>query len=110
MPLENRKLTHIRRSAKVEPVGVLKVASREDLADDNRAVLACVDCDLAGRIRRRFAHDLDAGLLVVVRGAAPLRCWEGRSRATPPPGTMPYLRNRRTGRMSSRHQRDPCAP
>ena len=32
-------------------------------------VFACVDRDLAGRRGQRLAHDLDAGLLVVVLGA-----------------------------------------
>src|SRR4030095_4115240 len=80
-------------------------------ADDHRAVLARIDGDLARRGRERLAHDLDAGLLVVVLGADLLQrlhrthpgrffWWSfwgriffsvsiARSRATPPPGRMP---------------------
>jgi len=52
---------------RVEAVGVLILL--DDLANDHRAVLARIDRDLAGRRRQRLAHDLDAGLLVVVLGA-----------------------------------------
>ena len=38
----------------------------QDLADDDGAVLACVNRDLASRPGERLAHDVDAGLLVVV--------------------------------------------
>src|ERR1700730_11380860 len=51
----------------VEAVGILILL--EDLADDDGAVLARVDRDLATRPGERLAHDLDAGLLVVVLGA-----------------------------------------
>jgi hypothetical protein len=51
----------------VEAVGILTLL--EDLADDDRTAFACVDRDLAGRRRQRLAHDVDAGLLVVVLGA-----------------------------------------
>src|SRR5258708_39449698 len=44
---------------RVEAVGIRVVF--QDLADDDAAVLACVDRDLAGRERQRLAHDLDAG-------------------------------------------------
>src|SRR5260221_13140676 len=59
----------------VEAVGLLPLL--EDLADDHRAVLACVDRDLAGRIGQRLAHDIDASLLVVVLGAKPLEVLGG---------------------------------
>src|SRR6266508_3719163 len=45
----------------------------QDLADHDRAVLAGIDGDLACRPGNRLAHDLDAGLLVVVVGAYPLQ-------------------------------------
>src|SRR6478735_5640138 len=51
---------------RVEAVGILLLL--EDLADDDAAVLARVDRDLTGRRGQRLAHDLDAGLLVVVLG------------------------------------------
>src|SRR6516165_1538614 len=54
----------------VEAVGVLILF--EDLANDHRAVLTGIDRDLAGRRRQGLAHDLDAGLLVVVLGAQAL--------------------------------------
>ena len=52
---------------RVEAVSVLILL--EDLADDDGAVFTGVDRDLAGRRGQRLAHDLDAGLLVVVLGA-----------------------------------------
>src|SRR6516164_1423502 len=52
---------------RIEAVGVLILL--DDLADDDGAVLARIDHDLAGRRRQSLAHDLDAGLLVVVLGA-----------------------------------------
>src|SRR6478735_1960268 len=60
---------------RVEAVVVLILL--EDLADDNGTVLARVDRDLAGRPGQRLAHDLDAGLLVVVLGAQPLEVQGG---------------------------------
>src|SRR6202022_1968450 len=59
----------------VEAVGILILL--EDLADDDGAVLARVDRDLASRPGERLAHDLDAGLLVVVLGAKPLEVLGG---------------------------------
>ena len=41
----------------------------EDLADDDRAILACIERDLARRPRQRFADNVHAVLLVFVRGA-----------------------------------------
>src|SRR6476661_1558025 len=58
-------------SLRVEAVVVLILL--EDLADDDGTVLARVDRDLAGRPGERLAHDLDAGLLVVVLGADALK-------------------------------------
>src|SRR6266481_8468135 len=55
---------------RVESIGVLILL--KDLTDDHRAVFAGIDRDLTGRIGQRLAHDLDAGLLVVVLGAKPL--------------------------------------
>src|SRR5438552_9630538 len=54
----------------VEAVSVLVLL--QDLADDDGAVFTSVDRDLARRIGQRLAHDLDAGLLVVVLGAQTL--------------------------------------
>src|SRR5579863_4475125 len=51
----------------VEAVGILILF--EDLADDHRAVFARIDGDLTSRPGQSLAHDLDAGLLVVVLGA-----------------------------------------
>src|SRR5204862_547542 len=48
----------------IEAVPVLVLI--EDLADDNRGVFARIDGDLARRPGERLAHDLHAGLLVVV--------------------------------------------
>ena len=50
----------------------------QDLADDDGAILARVDRDLAGRPGQRLAHDLDAGLLVVVFGADALASQRSR--------------------------------
>src|SRR6516165_1971724 len=44
----------------------------QDLADDDRTILAGIDGDLARRRRQRFAHDVDAMLLVFVLRAHPL--------------------------------------
>src|ERR1700723_65307 len=51
----------------VEAEGILILF--EDLADDHRAIFARVDGDLASWPGESLAHDLDAGLLVVVLGA-----------------------------------------
>ena len=59
----------------VETVSVLILL--EDLADDHRAIFTCIDRDLAGRMGQRLAHDLDAGLLVVVLGAQSLEMLGG---------------------------------
>src|SRR2546430_16656196 len=55
---------------RVEAVGILILF--KDLTDDHRAVFASIDRDLTGRIGQRLAHDIDAGLLVVVLVAKPL--------------------------------------
>src|SRR6478672_2791421 len=54
----------------IEAPGVLILL--QDLADHHRTIFATIDRDLAGRVGQRLAHDLDAGLLVVVLGAKPL--------------------------------------
>ena len=54
---------------RVEAVGVLILL--QDLADDDRAVLAGIGGDLAGRSLDRLADDLDAVLLVFVLGSSP---------------------------------------
>src|SRR5882762_5514600 len=81
---------------RVEAVGVLILL--EDLADDDRAVLARVDRDLARRVRQRLAHDLDAGLLVVVLGAQPLELL-GSTEQGDAAARHDAFFNRRTGRM-----------
>ena len=81
---------------RVEAVGILILF--EDLADDHRAVLACVDRDLAGRTGQRLAHDLDAGLLVVVLGAQPLEVLGGTQQGDAAARHDAFF-NGRTGRM-----------
>src|ERR1700680_2499129 len=80
----------------VEAVGILILL--EDLADDHRAVLTRVDRDLAGWIGQRLAHDIDAGLLVVVLGAKPLEVLGGAQQRDAAARHNAFL-NRRTGRM-----------
>src|ERR1700730_13886710 len=80
----------------VEAVGVLVLL--KDLADDDRAVFARIDRDLAGRIGQRLAHDLDAGLLVVVLGADALEVLGGPEQGDAAARNDPLL-DRRTGRM-----------
>src|SRR5258708_4845929 len=60
---------------RVEAIRILVLL--EDFADDHRAVFAGIDRDLAGWIGQRLAHDLDAGLLVVVLGAMSLEALRG---------------------------------
>src|SRR4029077_1942437 len=81
---------------RVEPVGVLILF--EDLADDDGTVLARVDHDLAGRPGQRLAHDLDAGLLVVVLGANALEVLGGTQQGDAAARHDAFF-NRRTGRM-----------
>src|ERR1700737_95939 len=81
---------------RVEPVGVLVLF--EDLADDDGAVLARVDRDLARRHGERLADDLDAGLLVVVRGLDALELLGSPKQANAAARHDAFL-NRRTGRM-----------
>src|ERR1700730_8468031 len=80
----------------VEAVGILVLL--KDLADDDRAVFARIDRDLAGRIGQRLAHDLDAGLLVVVLGADALEVLGGPEQGDAAARNDPLL-DRRTGRM-----------
>jgi len=70
------EVANIRRFA-VEAVSVRLVL--EDLCDDHGNRLHRIDRDLAPA-RRAPAHDLDAGLLVVVLGAQALELLEARSR------------------------------
>jgi hypothetical protein len=61
-------------------------------------LLACVDGDLACWPGQRFAHDLDAGLLVVVLGANPLEVFGGAQQGDAATRNDAFL-NRRTSRM-----------
>src|SRR5260370_13052174 len=81
---------------RVEAVGVLILL--EDLADDDGTVLARVDRDLAGWIGQGLAHDLDAGLLVVVLGAKPRDMFRGTQQGDRAAGTHAFF-HRRGGRM-----------
>src|SRR6266481_2064912 len=81
---------------RVEAVGVLILL--EDLADDDRAVLACVDRDLARRPGERLADDLDAGLLVVVRGLDALELLGGTEQGDAAARHDAFF-NRRAGRV-----------
>src|ERR1700680_960184 len=81
---------------RVEAVGVLVLL--EDLADDDGAVLARVDRDLARRPGERLADDLDAGLLVVVRGLDALELLGSTEQGDAAARYDAFL-NRRTGRM-----------
>src|SRR5260221_810056 len=80
----------------IEAVGVLVLL--EDLADDDRAVFSGIDGDLAGRIGQRLAHDLDAGLLVVVLGAQSLEVLGGSQQRDAAARHNAFF-HRRTGRM-----------
>src|SRR5438874_668496 len=81
---------------RVEAVVILILL--EDLADDDRAVFTGIDRDLAGRRGQRLAHDLDAGLLVVVPGANPLEMLGGTQQSDAAARHDAFF-NRRTGRM-----------
>src|SRR3989440_11940287 len=81
---------------RVEAVGVLLLL--EDLADDDRAVFTGFDRDLAGRRGQRLAHNLDAGLLVVVPGANPLEMLGGTQQSDAAARHDAFF-NRRAGRM-----------
>src|SRR6476620_9028078 len=81
---------------RVEAVGILVLF--EDLAEDDGTVFTCVDRDLAGRPGQRLAHDLDAGLLVVVLGAQALEMLGGAQQSDAAARHDAFF-NRRTGRM-----------
>src|SRR5258707_7693830 len=81
---------------RVEAVGILILL--EYLADDHRAVLARIDRDLARGPGKRLAHDLDAGLLVVVLGLDALELLGGAQQGDAAARYDAFL-NRRTGRM-----------
>ena len=87
---------HVLAGLRVEAVGVLILL--EDLADDDRAVLARIDGDLARRGRQRLAHDLDAGLLVVVLGADLLQRLDGAQQRNAAARQDAFL-DRRAGRV-----------
>jgi len=72
---------------RIEAPGVLILL--QDLADHHRAVFTGVDRDLAGRIGQRLAHDLDAGLLVVVLGAQSLEVLGGNATGRRAAGNVP---------------------
>src|SRR6266699_2133023 len=71
----------------VEAVGVAVLV--EDLAYDDRAVLAGVHGDLASRPAQCLADDVDAGLLVRVLGLELLEHTRRTQQGTPPPGRTP---------------------
>src|SRR4249919_831702 len=81
---------------RVEAIVVLLLL--QDLADDDGAVFTGVDRDLAGRRGERLAHDLDAGLLVVVRGLDALELLGGAEQGDAAARHDAFF-NRRTGRM-----------
>src|SRR6266550_3245814 len=81
---------------RVEAVGILILL--KDLTDDHRAVFASIDRDLTGRIGQRLAHDIDAGLLVVVLGAKPLEVRGGTQQSDAAARHDAFF-NRRPGRM-----------
>src|SRR5882724_3939846 len=70
----------------------------QDLADDDGAVFTGVDRDLAGWRGQRLAHDLDAGLLVVVGGLDALELLGGAQQGDAAARHDAFF-NRRTGRM-----------
>src|SRR6185312_4448956 len=80
----------------VEAVGVLVLL--QDLADDDGAVLARVDRDLASGRGERLAHDLDAGLLIVVLGADALELLGSTEQGDAAARNDAFL-DRRAGRM-----------
>src|SRR6185295_16748508 len=81
---------------RVESVRILVLL--EDLADDDGAVFACVDGDLASGPGQRLADDLDAGLLVVVLGLDALELLGGAQQGDAAARYDAFF-NRRTGRM-----------
>src|SRR5665647_1495598 len=81
---------------RVEAVSIRLVL--EDLADDDGTVFARVDRDLARRPGQRLAHDLDAGLLVVVLGAQALELL-GSTQQGDAAARYDAFFNGRTGRM-----------
>src|SRR5712691_5632006 len=73
----------------IEAVIVLLLV--EDLADNDRAVLARVDGDLARRPGERLAHDVDAGFLVVVLRAYFLQYFAGAQECDAAAGQDAFL-------------------
>ena len=82
----------------VADVGVLLLllAAAHQL-DHDRAILAGVARDAAQRLFERAAQDVDAGLHVALGLRRASSAESALSRATPPPGTMPFF-DRRAGR------------
>ena len=60
-----------------------------NVAQDHGGLLTGVGDDLAQGLFHRAAGDADADVLVVVEPVIPLILVKARTRATPPPGTMP---------------------
>ena len=87
---------HILAVLRIEAVAVLVLV--EDLADDDRAVLARIERDLARRSGEGLAHDLDAGLLVVVLRADLLQRLGGTEQGDAAARQDAFL-DRRAGRM-----------
>src|SRR4051794_6357701 len=81
---------------RVEAVRILILL--EDLADDHRTVLACVDRDLASGPGKRLADDFDAGLLVVVLGPDLLQLLGGAQQGDAAARYDAFF-NSRTGRV-----------
>src|SRR4029077_3970104 len=81
---------------RVKAVGILVLF--QDLADDDRAVFTGVDRDLASRPGQRLAHDLNAGLLVVVLGAQALEVLGGAEQGDAAAGQNAFFYSR-AGRM-----------
>src|SRR5215469_2327069 len=80
----------------VEPERILVLL--QDLTDDDRAILAGIDGDLARRSRQRLAHDVDAMLLVFVLRAHALERLGGAQERNSAAG-QDALFDGRAGRM-----------
>src|SRR4029079_19074046 len=65
----------------VKAIGILIIL--EDLADDDRTVLARVDRDLACRPAESLAHNVDAGLLIVIGNTQLLQRFAGAQQRPP---------------------------
>src|ERR1700720_793981 len=83
-----------RLRVEAEAVGVLL----KDLADHDRAILAGIECDLARRPRERFANNVHAVLLVLIRSADALEHLGGAQERHPAAWQDAFL-DSRTGRV-----------